>query len=47
MFDNQLNQILKERTDLDIDDTEFRKELELLILRGILSFSIKGDLIIF
>ena len=43
----KLNQLLKERTGLDLDDKTFRKELELLILRGLVSCSIEGDLIIF
>ena len=43
----ELNQLLKERTGLDLDDKIFRKEFELLILRGLLSCSIEGDLVIF
>ena len=44
---NKLNQLLKERIDLDLDDKTFRKELELLILRGLIPCSIEGDLVIF
>ena len=43
----ELNQLLKERIGLDLDDKIFQKELELLILRGVISCSIEGDLIIF
>ena len=43
----ELNQLLKERTGLDLDDKTFRKELELLILRGLLSCSIEGNNVIF
>ena len=43
----KLNQLLKERIGLDLDDKTFRKELELLILRGLISCSIEGDLVIF
>ena len=43
----KLNQLLKERIGLDLDDKTFRKELELLILRGLVSCSIDGDLVIF
>ncbi len=43
----ELNQLLKERIGLDLDDKTFQKELELLILRGLISCSIEGDLVIF
>ncbi len=43
----ELNQLLKERTGLTLDNNTFRKELEILILRGLLSCSIEGDLVIF
>ena len=43
----QLNQLLKERIGLDLDDKTFRKELELLILRDLILCSIEGDLVIF
>ena len=42
-----LNQLLKERIGLDLDDKTFQKELELLILRGLITCSIEGDLVIF
>lgn len=42
-----LNQLLKERTGLDLDDKTFKKELELLILRGLISCNIEGKLVIF
>ena len=42
-----LNQIIIERTDLKLNDEEFKKEIELLILRGILKCNIEGDLIVF
>jgi hypothetical protein len=43
----ELNQLLKERTGLDLDDNTFQKELEILILRGLLSCSIEGKNVIF
>ena len=43
----KLNQLLKERIGLDLDNKTFRKELELLILRGLIPCSIEGDLVIF
>ena len=43
----ELNQLINERTNLDLDEKEFKKEIELLILRGILAGSIEGDLLIF
>jgi hypothetical protein len=44
---SKLNQLLKERIGLELDDATFRKELELLILRGLISCNIEGDLVIF
>lgn len=44
---SELNQLLKERMDLDLDVSIFRKELELLILRGLIACNIEGDRIIF
>ena len=43
----ELNQLLNERTDLNLDVDVFRKEVELLILKGHLKCSIEGDLIVF
>ena len=44
---SKLNRLLKERIGLELDDKTFQKELELLILRGLISCSIEGDLVIF
>jgi len=44
---SKLNELLKERIGLDLDDKTFQKELELLILRGLISCSIEGNLVIF
>lgn len=44
---NELNDLIKQRTNLNIKDGEFRREIEILILRGILPYNIEGDLIIF
>ncbi|MFX1276102.1 MAG: hypothetical protein ACFFBP_06205 [Promethearchaeota archaeon] len=44
---NELNQLISERTHLSLDDKEFKKEVELLILRGLLTGYIEGDLLIF
>ena len=40
---NELNQLINKRTKLNLDLKDFRKELELLILRGLLNGSIEGD----
>ncbi len=44
---NELSELIRQRVDIDIKDGEFRRELEILILKGILPYSIEGDLIIF
>ena len=44
---SKLNQLLQERIGLELDDAIFRKELELLILRGHVNCNIEGDLVIF
>ncbi|MFX1396698.1 MAG: hypothetical protein ACFFAS_06595 [Promethearchaeota archaeon] len=43
----ELNDLIKERTNLNINDAEFRREIEILILRGILPYNINGNMIIF
>ncbi len=40
---NELNQLISKRTNLNLDDKEFKKEIELLILRGLLNCQIKGN----
>ncbi|MBN1800280.1 MAG: hypothetical protein JW891_02180 [Candidatus Lokiarchaeota archaeon] len=44
---SELNELINQRTELEMKDSEFRRELEILILRGILPYNIEGDLVIF
>jgi hypothetical protein len=43
----ELNQDLKNKNKLDISETILRREIELLILRNLLSCELKGNLLIF
>lgn len=44
---NELNQLLKETEGLNIDDSILRREIEILILRSLLSAKFEGDLLLF
>ena len=44
---SEIHQLINERTNLNLELADFKKEIELLILRNILTGSIDGDLLIF
>jgi hypothetical protein len=44
---NELNQLLKEKEDLEIDESILKREIEILILRSLISAKIEDEILVF